>query len=130
MTDKKTRLIKVERVDDIPILLYHLQAMQVATCLDRFYPTHGHWAGALTLGEVVLVWLVFILSEGDHGLDHVRPWVVAHLDTLSAGLGKPIRPEDFTDDRLADILAARSDAEVWNPCELALASGLLRVYRL
>jgi hypothetical protein len=41
MIDKIIRLIKVERVDDIPVLLAQVQKMQVPALLDQFFPTHG-----------------------------------------------------------------------------------------
>jgi hypothetical protein len=72
MIDKIIRLIKVERVDDIPVLLAHLQKMQVPVLLDQFFPTHGHWKGELSFGEVVAVWLTFVASQGDHCLSHVQ----------------------------------------------------------
>ena len=55
MIDKIIRLIKVERVDDIPVLLAQVQKMQVPALLDQFLPTHGHWKGELSFGEVVAV---------------------------------------------------------------------------
>jgi transposase len=124
------RLIKVERVDDIPLVLAQLQAMQVAPLLDEWFPTHGHWKGELSFGEVVTVWLTFILSEGDHCLSHVQPWVDAHLETLTACVGKRVRPLDFHDDRLADMLEALAEVAVWNEYEAALTGRLVRVYEL
>ena len=32
---------------------------------------------------MMVLWLTFILSEGDHRLYHVEPWVEAHQQTLS-----------------------------------------------
>ena len=130
MIDKIIRLIKVERVDDIPVLLAHLQKMHVPALLDRFFPTHGHWKGELSFGEVVAVWLTFVASQGDHCLSHVQPWVEDHLDTLTAAVGKTIRPLDFSDDRLALMLDALSEAETWDDFETALNGRVLRVYEL
>src|SRR5947199_1069982 len=65
MIDKIIRLIKVERVDDIPVLLAQVQKMQVPAVRDQFFPTHGHWKGELSFGEVVAVWLTFVASRGD-----------------------------------------------------------------
>lgn len=75
MLDEIIRLIKVERVDDLPVVLAQVYQMQLPALLDRFYPTHAHWKGDLSLGDVVAVWLTFIVSEGDHCLSHVQPWV-------------------------------------------------------
>ncbi len=57
MINELIRLVRVERIDDIPVLLAHLQKVRVITVLDGFFPTHGHWKGELSLGEVVAVWL-------------------------------------------------------------------------
>ncbi|MGF1615435.1 MAG: IS1634 family transposase [Gammaproteobacteria bacterium] len=122
------RLIKVERVDDIPVLLAEVQKTQVSALLDQFFPTHGHWKGELSFGEVVAVWLTFVASQGDHCLSHVQPWVEEHLDTLRACLGKGIRPLDFSDDRLAAMLDRFSEAETWGEFETALNGVVLRVY--
>jgi hypothetical protein len=35
----------------------------------------------LSLGQMLSVWLTFILSEGDHRLSHVEPWIAAHQQT-------------------------------------------------
>ena len=72
MIDKLT--FKTERMDDIPLLLAQLERMHVGALLDEHFPTHGNWQG-LSLGTVSAVWLAFILSEGDHRLNHVQPWV-------------------------------------------------------
>jgi len=130
MIDKITSLIKVERVDDIPVLLAHMQSMQVGTLLDQFFTTHGNWEGALSFGQVTSTWLSFILSQGDHRLSQAEPWAEQHVDTLSACWGKPVRALDFQDDRLANILDRLSDETTWNDFETALMGGLLRVYEL
>ena len=130
MRNKKTRVIKVERVDDIPVLWHHLSRMQGAPLLNQHFRTHGHWEGELSFGEVVADWLIFIVSEGDHCLSHMEPWAKEHLETLSGCAGKRVRPLDFSDDRLADILDALSDTEVWNELETSLNGHLLRVYAL
>ena len=124
------RLLNVERVDDLPVVLAQVYQMQLPALLDQFYPTHGHWKGDLSLGDVVAVWLTFIVSEGDHCLSHVQPWVEAHRDTLTACLGKPVRPLDLSDDRLADILDRLADAATWAELETALNETVLRVYEV
>ena len=66
--------IITERVDDIPLLLGHMQRMGLPTLLDTHFPTHGNWTG-LSLGWVSTIWLSSILSRGDHRMVHVAPWV-------------------------------------------------------
>ena len=120
MIDTIIRLIKVERVDDIPVLLAHVQELHVPALLDQFFPTHGHWKGDLSFGEVAAVWVAFVTSQGDHCLSHVQPWVAEHRDTLAAAMDKRMRPLDFSDDRLAAMLDALAEAESWADFETAL----------
>ena len=87
-----------ERVDDIPAIIAHLKKMRVAALLDHHFPTNGHWEG-LRLGWTTVVWLPFLLSEGDHRLSRVEPWAKAHQRTLSRCLGSEVKPRDLTDDR-------------------------------
>jgi transposase len=118
-----------ERVDDIPAILAHLKKMGVAELLDQHFPTNGNWQG-LSLGWATVVWLAFILSEGDHRLYRVEPWVKAHQRTLSGCIARKVRPRDLADDRLATILDYLSDAERWGAFERALNQSVLRVYDL
>ena len=87
MIEQLIRLIQVERVDDIPLLLAQLERMQVAALLDKHFPTHGPWAGELAFGEVAVVWLAFMLSEGDHRLNHLETWAAQRLQMLAVCLG-------------------------------------------
>ena len=130
MIEQLISLLKVERVDDIPVVLAQIDQMGLPAVLDQHYPTHGLWKGALSVGEVIAVWLTFIVSQGDHRLSHVLPWVEAHLETLTVCVGKPIRPLDFSDDRLADVLDRLAETATWGEVETALNGVVLRVYEL
>src|SRR5882672_772356 len=92
-----------ERVDDIPAIIAHLKNMRVAELLDNHFPLNGNWQG-LSLGRTTVVWLAFILSEGDHRLSRVEPWVTTYQRTLSRCLSHTVKPRDLTDDRLATVL--------------------------
>jgi transposase len=130
MSTPAPQLIRVERVDDLPVLWACLQRMGLAELLDRHYPTHHLWLGELSLGEVVCVWLCFLLSRGDHRLCQLQLWAELNLLTLQTLLGKSVRPLDFHDDRLADILSALPQMETWLPFEKDLNQRCLRVYDL
>src|SRR5437660_7881079 len=126
---------RVERVDDIPGLLATLKHLKVAETLDRHFPSGHRWKGELTFGEVACVWIAFITSQGDHRLSQLQPWAQANLHTLSACLGKTVRPLDFQDDRLADILDRlaldkRAGQPLWQDCERELNQHIVRVYHL
>ena len=118
-----------ERVDDIPAIIVHLKNMHVAELLDKHFQPNGNWQG-LSLGGTTVVWLTFILSEGDHRLYRVEPWVTAHQRTLSRCIGCKVTPRDLTDDRLATILDYLGVAERWGAFERELNQSVLRVYDL
>ena len=126
---KEAESITTERVDDIPLLLAHMQRMGLAALLDRHFPTHGNWQG-LSLGGVTMVWLAHVLSEGDHRMNHVQIWAEHRQETLRSCLGEPVAGRDLNDDRLAEVLHALSDDEQWRAFEHALSGQLLRVYDL
>ncbi len=123
-------MIQVEHVDDLPVLWAQIQKLRIPALLDEFFPTHGLWKGELSFGEVAGVWLMFVTSQGDHCLAHVQPWAAERLATLSACVGKPIRPLDFSDDRLAEMLDRWADPDAWAAVETGLNEVALRVYDL
>jgi len=118
-----------ERVDDIPAIIAYLKNMRVAELLDNHFPPNGNWQG-LSLGQTTVVWLAFILSEGDHRLYRVEPWGKAHQRTLRRCLGSEVKPRDLTDDRLATTLDYLSVVERWAAFERDLTQSMLRVYDL
>ena len=121
---------KIERIDDIPLLLAQMEKMQVAQLLDKHLPTHGNWQG-LSLGQITVVWLAYILSAGDHRLNSVQCWAAGLLMTLTVCLNAiGLRELDFSDDRLCTVLDYLGDDEAWDAYERDQNSTLLRVYDL
>ena len=96
MNTTEPRLLRVEAVADLPVLWATFQRLDLPATLDRHFPAPLHWKGPLTPGEVLAVWLLFLVSQGDHCLNHVQPWVAQHQGTLSALLGKPSCPPTST----------------------------------
>ena len=130
MNTTEPHLLRVEVVADLPVLWATLERLDLPATLDRPFPTPRHWKGPLTPGEVLAVWLVFILSQGDHCLNHVEPWVAQHHGTLSALLGQTVRPVHFHDDRLADWLDRLCGGDAYSLLERDLNQQTLRVYQL
>jgi transposase len=130
MDGKTPQRHRVERVDDIPVRLATLQRLNVDEILDRHFPSGHRWKGDLTFGEVACVWIAFITSQGDHRLNQVQPWVEDNLHTLQACLGKTVRPLDFQDDRLADLLDHLALDGAWQDGEVEINQHTVRVYNL
>ena len=64
-----------EPVDDVPVIIGWLLAMRVDTLIDALLPRpHGSWQG-LSYGQVVVIWLTYILTEYDYRMSPVEEWV-------------------------------------------------------
>lgn len=118
-----------ERVDDIPLLIGLMQRLRLPEVLAQHLGTHAHHQGLHT-GWLVTVWLAFILSEGDHRKSTVQDWVSRHQQTLEGLLGQPIRPTDFTDDRLGNVLRRLSHSDAWAALEASLWRATIAVYEV
>jgi transposase len=121
--------VQIEPVEDLPILLAKLERMRIRELVDRHFKTHGNWQGC-NLGTLVVVWLTYILSEGDHRLSEVQEWVAARINTLGLCLQTSVRAEDFSDDRLAIVLNLLGQDRDWQDFEGDMTKDLLRVYDL
>jgi len=121
--------VQTEAVEDIPVLIAKLKRMRILELAERYYAPHGNWQGC-SVGQAIVVWLTYVLSQGDHRLSHVQEWVSAREKTLSACLKADIRAEDFSDDRLGIILDMFGDDENWRLLDCDMTQGILRVYDL
>src|SRR4051794_3231155 len=130
MNTAAPRLLCVEAVADLPVLWATFGRLDLPATLDRHFPTPLHWKGSLTPGEVLAVWLLFLVSQGDHCLNHLQPWVAQHRGTLSALLGKPVLPTHAHDDRLADWLTRLGAHASFSALEHDLNQQTVRVYQL
>src|SRR5256885_13999559 len=121
--------ITTERVDDIPLLLTHMQRMGIADLLDAHFPTHANRKG-LSLGVVTTIWLTHVLSQADHRMNRVQPWAEHRLETLRGCSDPLLEVGDLGDDRLADVLRHLSDDERWRAFEGELTGQLVRGHDL
>ena len=120
---------QVERVDDLPVIYGLLQKMGIQANVDSTITPHGNWQG-LSVGWVITIWLMHILSQHNHRMDCVQNWVKDHLSMLQRLTGQVITPLDFTDDRLALCLRYLHPQATWQQLESRLGQKLIRVYDL
>lgn len=126
---KETLNIETERVDDIPLLLEHMQRMNIAKLLDKYIPIHGNRKG-LSPGNVTMVWLSHILSEANHKMNQVQEWAMRRQELLRGCGLDTLESKDMTDDRLADILRVLSNDTYWFSFEQEFMENVVRVYDL
>ena len=121
-----------ERADDLPVLIHWLKQMEIEKLIDQELPSpHGNRQG-LSYGQLVVLLLTYMMSQGDHRLCAVEPWVVFHHRTLEWATGWKIGLKDATDDRLADLLKLLGSEEhqAIETISSKLGQHLIRAYEL
>jgi transposase len=117
-----------ERVDDIPLLLGFMQRLNFPVLLERHLGSH-HLHRGLSNGWLATVWLAFLLSQANHRKVSVQDWARSHAHTLQTLVGQPLRPVEFSDDRLSIILRRLQDAD-WAALEADLWRATCEVYEI
>ena len=118
-----------ERIDDVVLLLHVMMGMGLPELLNEHLPRHWKQSG-LDWGWVVVIWLSYILSEGDHRKVVVREWVSQRQQTIERVCGVAISGTDFSDDRLSIVLKHLSEGRAWGLIESALNERTVSVYDL
>ena len=108
-----------ERVDDVPLLLGFLIKLQLPEILDRHFPAHPLHQG-LSNGWLITVWIAYILSRADHRKSPVQDWAQELQHTLETLVGRPIRPVEFSADRLTLLLKRLDSPAAWESLEADL----------
>lgn len=120
---------QIERLDDIPLLITLQQQMGLDDIIDEAIPRHWLHQG-LSLGQLVVGWNAYILSEADHRKVAVEQWSVEHQALLKEMFGQPLRRTDFTDDRLSQLLTHLALDAAWRTIEQKLWHNSISVYQL
>lgn len=117
-------------LDDLPLLLGLLRQLRLDVILETHMGTHGNTGRQMAVGNgvAVLVWLVYLLSAGDHRKVVVADWVARYAEVLSAALGTPVTAADFSDDRLSTLLSRLQRPACWLGVEEALFGRMLMIY--
>ena len=119
--------ITSERVDDVALLIGQMKLMGLPQVLDKHIP--GHWKQReLSWGWTAVLWLAYVLSEGDHRKVSVQEYIKGMKNTLKRLTGQEIDELDFTDDRLGRVLKYLSQEEYWHSIENELNERTIRVY--
>jgi transposase len=122
-------VIITERVDDVALLIGQMVKMGFVEVLDRHLPRHWKQRG-LSWGWTGVIWLAYILTEGDHRKVSVEAYIKGMHHTLSQLTGQCIEPLDFSDDRLSHLLTHLSKPTYWHGIEEDLNARSIAVYAL
>lgn len=121
--------IQTEQIDDLPLLFGLAQKMGLQPIVDAVIKPHGHRRG-LSIGWMIVIWLIHILLEKNHNMNVVEEWVSKVPETLERLTGEKVERLDFTDDRLADVLRHLSNNADWETIEKEGGRHTMRVYEL
>jgi len=129
---KPELVVITERVDDVALLLAQMIKMGLPEILDRHLPKLPKaWRQeGLSWGWTAVIWLAYILSEGDHRKVAMETYVAGMMQTLRQVTGQVIRVLDFSDDRLSHLLRHLSKARYWQAIEDDLSEHSITVYGL
>ena len=122
-------VIITERVDDVALLIGQMVKMGLPEILDRHIPRHWTQRG-LSWGWTAVIWLAYILTEGDHRKVSMETYLKGMHHTLSYLTAQVIEPLDFSDDRLSHLLTHLSKPAYWHQIEHDLNARSIEVYPL
>jgi transposase len=118
-----------ERVDDVALLIGQMVKMGLPEVLDRHIPRHWTQRG-LSWGWTAVIWLAYIVTEGDHRKVSVETYLKGMHHTLSRLTAQVIEPLDFSDDRLSHLLKHLSKPAYGHAIERDLNESSIEVYDL
>lgn len=118
------------RIDDLPLLYAIIKQLKIGETVNKHLIVHGNWLGALP-GEIIELWLCYMLSTSDHKLSSVEEWSENHLEFLRVMSDLPdLSVQDFSDDKLGLLLDYVSVQNKWDLIETGINRRLLGLYRL
>src|SRR5712691_2956393 len=122
-------VIITERVDDVALLIGQMVKMGVPEVLDRPIPRHWTQRGR-SWGWTAVIWLAYIVTEGDHRKVSVETSLKGMHHTLSDLTAEVIEPRDLSDDRLSHLLTHLSTPTYWHQIERDLNARSIAVHAL
>ncbi len=122
-------VIITERVDDVALLIGQMVKMGLPEVLDQHIPRHWTQRG-LSWGWTAVIWLAYIVAEGDHRKVSVETYLKGMHHTLSRLTAQVIVPLDLSDDRLSHLLQHLSKPAYWHEIERDLNELSIEVYDL
>src|SRR5215510_9114731 len=126
---KNDLVLITERVDDVALLIGQMSKMGLPEILDRHIPRHWTQRG-LSWGWTAVIWLAYIVTEGDHRKVSVETYLKGMQHTLSSLTAQVIEPLDFSDDRLSHLLQHLSKTTYWHQIEHDLNARSIEVHAL
>ena len=58
---------KVDRSDEIPLILHWLSVMRIAEIVDTIWQPHGNWQG-ISYGQLAVLYITYVIHSLNHRL--------------------------------------------------------------
>jgi len=113
---------RIERVDDIPLILEWLSQMGVQEEIDSLWKPHGNWGG-LSYGQLTQLFLTYVIHSLNHRLYQMEQWASDHQTVIQQITGWDFTRKDAADDRLGTLLEALGTDE---PTRIAFQQSMGR----
>ena len=94
---------RIERVDDLPLILTWLLNMHVSVIINGIWHSHGRWQG-LSYGQLALLFVAYIIHQRSHRLMKMEGWLNDHRTVIEQVTGWSICQKEATDDRIGLLL--------------------------
>ncbi|MDB9410048.1 IS1634 family transposase [Microcystis aeruginosa CS-558/01A06] len=112
------------------MIIHWLKQMKVAEMIDEnLEKPHGNRTG-LSYGELAVLLLTYIISEGDHRMCCLETWVNEHQRSLEGITGWKIGEKEATDDRCGELLRTLGSSDSLDQIERELCQYLVKAYEL
>lgn len=121
---------RIERVDDIPLLVHWLDTMRLQEAIDSVWHPHGNWDG-LSYGQLAKLFVSYVLHALTHRLYHMEEWLSSHFVVLQQCTGWNLNVKDATDDRLGRMLQVLGSSASDNlEFQRTMGQHLIQAYEL
>lgn len=122
--------IKSSPAGDLPLLAEILDRSHLAELIDQHFETHPHRQGP-SVGKTIQIWLMYILSQMDHRLCSVEPWVARSLEVLRWVCREPeLQPDHLSDDYLGTLLELMDQHDKWLAYEAEQHRQIVQIFDL
>jgi len=101
---------RIERVDELPLILTWLLKMRIVEIIDGIWQPHGQWEG-LSYGQLALLFVTYIIHQRSHRLMKMEGWLNDHRTVIEQVTGWSIRPKEATDDHIGLLLDELGSSE-------------------
>ncbi len=122
--------MRIERVDNLPLIITWLLKMNIHTIIDAIWRPHGRWQG-LSYGQLALLFITYVIHKRTHRLMSMEKWLNDHQKVIEQITGWQIGEKEATDDRIGILLSELGqDEDKGVKMQQRLGQHIIQAYEL